>query len=431
MRILVTGANGFIGRQIAAALRAAGHEVISAVRRSDGNGVPAAAGTVACDLAHDTAVADWLPRVQDMDAVVNCAGILRESRGQSFDAVHRAAPCALFDACVEAAVKRVVQISALGNGIDVPFIASKHAADDYLMSLRLDWTVVRPSVVYTTAGSYGGTSLMRALAAFPWVLAVPGSGAQRLQPITGEDLARVVLAAVEKDTCRRTMLEAVCPAPVTFREYLLALRRWLGFPEPLWCLRAPLWLVRPVAQWGEWLGSGPLGMTMYRMLQRGNVGSEGAYAHLVRMTGVETVTVGQAFATRPSFVQDRWHARLYPVRPLLRLLLAVVWVGSGIAGFVTPVEESRVLVTAMVLPAGAAPALVYAASTVDLVLGALLLCRRAVAPVGFAMLASLLIYTVVLGFTIPALWFEPLGGLLKNLALFPAVLAMLVLERIR
>ncbi len=431
MKILVTGANGFIGRQIVAALRTAGHEVICAVRRGDDYGAPVRAGTVVCDFAHDIGVTDWLPRVQGMDAVVNCAGILRESRGQSFDVVHRVAPCALFDACLKAGVRRVVQISALGNGVEVPFVTTKHAADDYLMALALDWVVVRPSVVYTTAGSYGGTSLMRALAAFPWVLGLPGSGGQYLQPITGEDLARVVIAAVEKDTCRRTLLEAVSPEPVTFREYLLALRGWLGFPEPLWCPSVPLWLVRPVAQWGEWLGSGPLGMTMYRMLQRGNVGSAGAYANLTRVTGVETVTVGQALAARPSFSQDRWHARLYLVRPLLRLLLAVVWLGSGVAGFVTPAEETRALVTAMGLPAAASPWLIHAASVVDLMLGGLLLFRWAVVPVGLAMLAVLLIYTLGLGLTAPALWFEPMGGLLKNLALFPALLAMLVMERTR
>src|SRR5512139_3756955 len=160
MRILVTGANGFIGRQIVAALRAAGHEAICAVRDGNDNGAPAGTGTIVCDLSRDIAMADWLPRVQGLDAIVNCAGILRESRGQSFDAVHRAAPCALFDACIEAGVKRVVQIAALGNGVDVPFVTSKHAADAYLMSLALDWVVVRPSVAYTTAGSYGGTSLL-------------------------------------------------------------------------------------------------------------------------------------------------------------------------------------------------------------------------------------------------------------------------------
>ncbi len=74
--------------------------------------------TVVCDFARDIQPEDWLPRLADIDVVVNCAGILREVKGQTFDAVHRAAPCALFDACVQAGVKRVVQVSALGHPED-------------------------------------------------------------------------------------------------------------------------------------------------------------------------------------------------------------------------------------------------------------------------------------------------------------------------
>ena len=56
----------------------------------------------------------WLPRLAGVDAVVNAAGLLRESGAQRFDTVHVAAPTALFDACARCGVRRVVQVSALG-----------------------------------------------------------------------------------------------------------------------------------------------------------------------------------------------------------------------------------------------------------------------------------------------------------------------------
>jgi len=43
------------------------------------------------------------------------------------------------------------------------------------------------------------------------------------------------------------------------------------------------------------------------------------------------------------------------------------------------------------------------------------------------MCISLLAYTLVLGIGIPSLWIEPFGGLLKNIVLFPAVLALLAM----
>ena len=47
------------------------------------------------------------------------------------------------------------------------------------------------------------------------------------------------------------------------------------------------------------------------------------------------------------------------------------------------------------------------------------------------MLVSVLAYTLVFGIALPNLWLDPLGGLLKNLAVIPALLVMLAIERIR
>jgi hypothetical protein len=47
------------------------------------------------------------------------------------------------------------------------------------------------------------------------------------------------------------------------------------------------------------------------------------------------------------------------------------------------------------------------------------------------MFVSLLVYTGVIGVLLPGIWFEPFGGLIKNLALLPAVLIMGVLSRRR
>ena len=430
MNILVTGAYGFIGRQVVAELLQAGHRVVCGVRNPEPN-VFAGLDTVFCDFAHDVQPDDWLPRLADIDVVVNCAGILRELKGQTFDAVHRVAPCALFDACVQAKIKRVVQVSALGNPADGAFILSKHAADEYLASLPVESVVLRPSVVYSTSGSYGGTSLMRALSAIPWVVGVPGRGDQVLQPITGEDLAAVIVAAVEREACANTLLQVVGPEPLSFRDYLLGFRQWLGVAPPVLLLRIPVFLIGLAALLGQWLGRGPLGLTMYRMLQRGNVGEAGAYTELVEKTAVEPMGLARALSQRPAFVQDRWHARLYLLRPLLRLLLASVWIVSGVVGFITPQTAIEPLAQGLGLPLSMAMPLVYAVSILDVLLGVCLLLGLWVTVIGALMLVSVLAYTLIFGMALPHLWLDPLGGLLKNLIVIPSVPIMLAIERIR
>ena len=154
--------------------------------------------------------------------MVNCAGILREAGGATFEAVHHHALRALAEACRAAGVRRVVQVSALGDARDGEFIASKHRGDDALLAADIDAVVLRPSVVYSAAGSYGGTSLLRAMACVPWVLAVPGDGTQRLQPVDRDDLAACVLAALERPAARGQVIEVVGPVELTLLEYLLA-----------------------------------------------------------------------------------------------------------------------------------------------------------------------------------------------------------------
>lgn len=426
MRILITGANGFIGAQIAAVLSAAGHEVIRAVRGNK-NFV---SNAIHCDLSRDVCADIWLPRLAGIDAVVNCAGILRENRRQTFDAVHRGAPCALFDACARAGVRKVIQISALGDARDSEFIASKQRADEYLSTLDLDWTVLRPSVVYTTAGSYGGTSLLRAMAALPFVLFLPGGGGQRIQPVHAEDLAKAVLKALEQDNAKQKMLEVVGPETLSLKEFLSAQRRWLALPGPRH-INMPLAVIKPVAWLGEIFSRGPLGLTMYRMLQRGNTGSADAVSLFEKTFGFRPRAMENTLQQTPSYVQDRWHARLYFLRPALRLTLAILWIASGIVGFIIPAAQSAAMLEPTGIPAWAAAPLVYTASIVDLLLGLALIFRYQVILAGILMCVSLFVYTVFIGVLLPEYWLEPFGSLLKNIPLIPAVLIMMALEDIR
>ena len=96
MKVMLVGATGFIGRHLARALVAAGHEVTGCARRRAEAfrrypDLPWMVG----DFAADRAITDWKPRVAGFDCVINAAGILRESaelRGGAFRRSARAVP---------------------------------------------------------------------------------------------------------------------------------------------------------------------------------------------------------------------------------------------------------------------------------------------------------------------------------------------------
>ena len=111
MHILLTGSTGFIGHTVAAALTRAGHTVHGGVSPRQRTAQPL---QIPIDFARDTTPDAWLPRLAGIDAVVNAVGVLRDSSARPIDAVHQHTPVALFNACAQAGVRRVVHISALG-----------------------------------------------------------------------------------------------------------------------------------------------------------------------------------------------------------------------------------------------------------------------------------------------------------------------------
>ncbi|MBN8923688.1 MAG: epimerase [Rhodanobacter sp. 68-29] len=430
MRVLVTGAYGFIGAHIVAALVGAGHEVICAVRQARVDSRFPGLKAVACDMASDVRSDDWLPRLDGIDAVVNCAGILRERGGDTYAHVHELAPLALFQACLQRGIRRVIQISALGNADDSEFVASKHRSDAALATLDLDWLVLRPSLVYSVHGSWGGSSLLRALAALPGALPLPGGGTQPVQPIAAEDVGATVVAALARPSCTRETIELVGPEVMNLRDYLLAWRRWLGFGH-VRIVAIPIALARWLAACGDLLGDGPLGRTTMRMLERGNTGATHASAQLRDRLGVAPRTLLHALDETPSHVQDRWHARLYFWLPTLRILMAVLWIGSGVTGWLTSLADMQALTSGGMLSGDTLVMLARLTGTADLLLGVLCLLHWRSRLVLGAMLLMLLGYTLGVGTLWPAQWLEPFGGLLKNLPLIAALAILLATDERR
>lgn len=268
MNVLLTGASGFIGGHLARALRSAGHVVVE-VRRDTGD----IAGAVQADFTRDLSARDWLPKLAGVDAVINAVGILREHGEQTFERIHKRAPQALFTSCVAAGVRRVVQISALGADRGVTrYFLSKRAADDYLATLPLEWTIVRPAMVFGPGGS--SARMFKMLAHLPLV-PLPGRGEQRMQPIHIDDLTEAVVRLLGDATTHRTRIELVGPQSFTLRELIASLRAAMRL-GPARFVSIPMPLVRVGARVAGVSTLSPLDSETLSMLEAGTNGDPAA-----------------------------------------------------------------------------------------------------------------------------------------------------------
>jgi uncharacterized protein YbjT (DUF2867 family) len=273
MNVLLTGASGFIGSHVARALRAADYVVVEARRDVDDG-----TASVHVDFTRDVSVRDWLPKLAGIDAVINAVGILREHGSQTFESIHKRAPQALFTACVAAGVRRVVQISALGADRGVTrYFASKRAADDYLATLPLEWTIVRPALVFGPGGA--NARMFGRLARLP-IVPLPGRGEQRMQPLHIDDLTEAIVHLLADATTHRTRVELVGPQSFTLRELLAGLRAARHLSRPRF-VSVPMPLVRAAAHVAALSPTSPLDRETLAMLETVTRGDPAAIRQLL------------------------------------------------------------------------------------------------------------------------------------------------------
>jgi len=425
MKILLTGATGFIGRRLHAALLAAGHEVACVGRRRP----PDHPGPwITLDFAQATSAAQWRPHLRGIDAVVNTVGILREQDAQRFDTLHVKAPCALFDACAEAGVRRVVQLSALGadEQAATAYHRSKKAADDHLLALGLDAVVAQPSLVFGEDGP--SAQLFLGLASLP-LLPLPAGGHQPLQPVHVDDAVQALRALVEAPAgrWRGKRVALVGPEPITLSGYLRALRAALGWPRAP-ALPVPAALMRLAARVGDRWPRGLIDSASWQMLQRGN----SALADDIRQLLGHAPREVLRFIAPPQRALLRLRSAMGWLQPVLRGSVALVWlVTAAVSLGLYPVAQSYELLARTGVPPALQPLMLYGAAGLDLLLGVLTLAplrARARRLLWLGQAGLIVLYTVIISWRLPEFWLHPYGPLLKNLPMLGVLLLLYTLE---
>ena len=425
MRVLVLGASGLIGSSVAARLLAERHEVVAATRRQQPHENLLHATAVTIDIARARDPADWLPHLCAVDAVVNCAGVLQDGPGDSTTGVHRDGMAALFAACEQAGVRRLVHISALGvdRNPTTAFARTKLAGDELLMARNFDWVILRPSVIVGRP-AYGGSALIRALAALPVLPRPPGTGPLAIVHL--DDLVEAVAFFLGPAAPTRVVLEIAGPRSWPLDDVIHLFRRRLRLaPAP--SLRLPHWMFAAMSRLADAVGllgwRSPMRSTALREIMRGSTGEASEWA---RLTGIKPRDLEQALIAEPASVQERWFARLYLLKPLVLGLFSLFWIATGLVALGPGFEAASQLMQ----QAGAgrlAGAGVIAGAIADIAIGV----GTAIRPLARAALLAALIVSLlyIVGGTIllPRLWADPLGALLKIVPIVTLTLVALAI----
>lgn len=414
MKVLVTGASGFVGAAAASALRAHGDTVIALAHTARGHDP-----LQAVDITRMDEIA-WRALLGDVDAVVNCAGVFAGTATVSVEEINHRAAAALFRACAATGVRRVVQLSAIGAEDALsPFARSKLAADQALMTLDLDWVILRPAIIFGEDAT-GGGALLRGLAALP-VLPLD-SAAGDMQIVQLDDITATIVRLTRADAPARLVLDLVGPERLSFRETIGAIRTWLH-RKPAIVAPMPEWLMLLGYALGDlvgWLGwRTPIRSRARAELKRGAVGDHQRWAEA---TGVRPMGLTEALAANPSTSQERTYASLYFLQPVVIAITSLFLIGTGIISLSLGYDIGVDLLRAGGVGELSGPA-VIAGGFADIVAGLMIAWRPTVRWGLYLAIALSLFYFVAGTLLLPELWRDPIGPMLK---IFPLIVLNLV-----
>ena len=243
--VLVTGATGLVGIHTCRELTKHGWQVRALIRE------PASAALALGQLPVEFRVGDvrdasaLRSSLNGCGAVVHLAAIAIEKKTEKYAETNTAATERLISAARAENVQRVVFMSQ--NGADSrsrhPFLHSKGVAQDSIKTSGLRWTVLRPSVIFGPEDQFVNV-LGRLIRLTPKFFPLPGGGRARFQPISVDDVARVIRLTLEKKETVHQSYDLGGPAVLSLREMTERILVAMGTTRTL--VSVPIKVLRPI-----------------------------------------------------------------------------------------------------------------------------------------------------------------------------------------
>jgi nucleoside-diphosphate-sugar epimerase len=241
VRVLVTGASGFIGRMTCAELRSRDHQVGALVRTPGTE--PAGTRAHEGDITDPASVAHAID-ISQPDAVVHLAAETAATKdADRVELVNVRGTQNVVDCCESAGVERLVFCSTVVTGnafgetlteestlpVDTVYGRSKQKGEEIVRGANLRTAIIRPGHVYGAGGWYEHEFVKRLRQ--PGRLAVVGKGDNWWDVVRVEDVAAALVMALEKAADGR-VYHVADDEPITLYDFVALTAEALGVGKP-------------------------------------------------------------------------------------------------------------------------------------------------------------------------------------------------------
>ena len=212
--IVVTGANGFVGKNLRNFLHKNKINVLGVSRKNFRKHTSEVKITSTNLLEPKLQI-----KLKNYDALIHLVGIGRQSPKSTFKEVNLNLTKNVIKACKNAGIKKIIFISGLGvsKSNQSGYFVSKYKAEREIMNSGLDYTIFRASYIIGKT-DYLTKALSKQMK--NGIIVIPGSGKYRLQPIFVLDVAKIILEAVLEKKFSKKILDLVGPQKIRFEDFV-------------------------------------------------------------------------------------------------------------------------------------------------------------------------------------------------------------------
>lgn len=269
MKVFLTGATGFVGRNMLRRLSQEGHGVRGLVREPQKakaltrNGVELVAG----DVIEGTGLTQGM---QGCDAVIHLVGIIVEKGRNTFERVHHLGTRNVVEAAKRTGIKRFVHMSALGARADgsAAYQKTKWLGEEEVRHSGIPYVILRPSLIFGEGDGFV-TQMMETMRSAPLLRPVPGNGSPRFRPIFIDDVTACFARALSSEAATNQTIELGGADELSLNEVLAEIARCAGVRKPAIHIPMPLMFAGArVAQ--TVLKNPPVTVDQLRMLREGS-----------------------------------------------------------------------------------------------------------------------------------------------------------------
>jgi uncharacterized protein YbjT (DUF2867 family) len=269
MKVFLTGATGFVGRNMLQRLLSEGHTVRALVHDPQKSNQLAQTGAelVAGDVVEGTGLAEGL---RGCDAAIHLVGIIVEKGRNTFAAVHHIGTRNVVEATKLSGVKRFIQMSALGVRADGPaaYQTTKWRGEEEVRKSGIPYCILRPSLIFGPGDGFV-TQMMETMRTAPLFRPVPGSGAPRFRPIFIGDVTACFARALTAEAATNQTIELGGADELSLNQVLAEIARCAGVRKP--AVNIPMPLMFAGAFFAQTLlRNPPVTVDQLRMLREGS-----------------------------------------------------------------------------------------------------------------------------------------------------------------